>query len=196
MRSRSTGMPSAITTSVAPNRPVAGSRLAPSAARCRAVPGGTMGGESGPRSSSASGSRPEPQQLGPQRRGDLLPRQHLPGPFHHHPLLCRERPPGQPMRPRQGGELRGLDHQPPSRRRRGADRLAGARPGALEDVAEPQGRVLDHRQRPRPGELLRRGGQGEEQQQQNQRAHRPPHRIRDSVESISSLAVMTLLFIS
>jgi hypothetical protein len=80
-------------------------------------------------------------------------------------------------------------------RRPGADRLAGAWPGAFEDVAEPQGRVLDHRQRPRPGQILRRGGQGEEQQGE-QRAHHPPHRIRDSVESISSLAVMTLLFIS
>ena len=48
-------------------------------------------------------------------------------------------------------------------------------------------------------EVLRRGRRGEagcEEKQQGRDGHGPPHRIRDSVESISSLAVITLLFIS
>ena len=141
---------------------------------------------------------PEPHQVGLQRRLNLLARHGAAGAFHHHPLTRRQRPPDQPMGAGQRRELRHLQHQPPAGQRAGADRQPGIRAGACEDVAQPQGRILDDGQRPRRRQLLRRGhGAAEQDEHGHERAHDGgPQRMRESVDSISSLAVMTLLFIS
>jgi hypothetical protein len=107
---------------------------------------------------------------------------------------------GRQARPcaRDGEELRGLHHGPPPRRGRGAERGAGARPGVLEQVAEAHDRVVHHGEGAEGDELGRAHRRGQEQEQEKEAAHGRGSRQRSrvSVESISSLAVMTLEFIS
>ena len=80
-------------------------------------------------------------------------------------------------------------------RRRRAEHRGAARSGILEEIGEPHHDILHHGDRADRRELVglrRHCGKGGEEYQP---AHRH-HRSRERVESISSLAEMTRLFIS
>ena len=64
-----------------------------------------------------------------------------------------------------------------------------------EQIAQPHHRPIDAGEGAKLRQILRGDGRGQEQQRKKQRAH-GHHRSRDRVESISSLAEMTRLFIS
>ena len=99
----------------------------------------------------------------------------------------------------EGGKLRRVQHQPPPRRGGGADGLRGALAGVLEHVAEAQHRPFHDGERARRRRLLRGGERregGEEGEGEGAHGRGTPQRICARVDSISSIALMALLFIS